>query len=111
MADGSNSCAFYVSAVLTLLGRMSGVHGTLASTVRDLTESGWVQVAVADIQPGDVVVWEPKEFEGVMFRHIGFYIGDDRAVSTSWTKKEVVEHDLRQDGRAIEQVFRQSNWD
>jgi hypothetical protein len=110
MDGGSNSCAFYVSAVLTIVKRLSGVHGTVASVIRDLQQSGWVGAAEKDLQAGDVIIWEPQEYEGKMQRHIGFYIGDGRAVSTSWTKKVVVEHDVSLDGRAIEQIFRQPNW-
>lgn len=64
------------------------------------------------MQAGDVVVWEAIELEGAWYEHIGFFIGDGRAVSTSWTEKKVVEHDVHFDGaREVSQVFRHSSWE
>lgn len=112
LSDGSNSCAFYVSSVLTLFGKHSGVHGTVKSTVTDLGHSGWEQVEVESIQAGDVIVWDAVELEGAWYEHVGFYVGDNRAVSTSWTERKVVEHDAYFDGaRAIGQVFRHYEWE
>lgn len=112
MADGSDSCAFFVSAVLTLFKKHSGVHGTVASAIADLRHSGWQPAAESDMQPGDVIVWEAIELEGTRYEHIGFYVGDGRAVSTSQSEKKVVEHDAHFDGtRAIQQVFRQYDWE
>lgn len=111
LSDGSNSCAFFVSAVLTLFKKHTGVHGTVKSTVADLHRSGWQVVDKETMQAGDVVVWDAVEIEGVWYEHIGFYVGDGRAVSTSWTEKKVVEHDVRFDGaRAVGQVFRHAEW-
>ncbi len=112
LEDGNNSCAFYVSSVLTLFNKLSGVHGTVKSTVEDLQKSGWESVEGKIKHPGDVIVWEAVKFKGSSHRHIGFYIGDNRAISTSWKDKKVVEHDVNFGGtRAIEQIFRQSKWD
>ncbi len=112
LSDGSNSCAFYVSSVLTLFGKHSGVHGTVKSTVADLGHSNWRPVEKQAMQAGDVIVWEPAEIEGEWYEHIGFYLGDNRAASTSWTEKRVVEHDAYFDGaRDIGQVFRQDTWE
>lgn len=111
LSDGSNSCAFFVSAVATLFKKHSGVHGTVRSTIEDLKQCGWQSVDEADKQAGDILVWEAVELEDAWYEHIGFYIGEGRAVSTSWTKK-VVEHDADFGGaRAITQVFRHDNWD
>lgn len=72
LSDGSNSCAFYVSSVLTLFGKHSGVHGTIKSTVTDLSHSGWRQVDEESIQAGDVIVWDAVELEGARYEHVGF---------------------------------------
>jgi hypothetical protein len=109
--DGSNSCAFYVSSVLTLFNKHSGVHGTVKSTIADLHHTGWRQVETGDMKAGDVILWDAVEIDGASYEHVGFYIGDNRAVSTSWTEKKVVEHDVYFDGaRTIRDVFR-SDWD
>lgn len=108
--DGENSCAFYVSGVLTMFAKLQGVHGTVDSTLKDLENSGWQKVE--DIQAGDVILWEAREFpDGVTSRHIGFARNGKRAMSTSWTEKKVIEHDIRFDGkRAIEQIYRCPSW-
>lgn len=64
LSDGSNSCAFFVSAVLTLFKKHTGVHGTVKSTVADLHRSGWQVVDKETMQAGDVVVWDAVEIEG-----------------------------------------------
>jgi hypothetical protein len=109
--DGSNSCAFFVSSILVLFKKLSGVHGTVASTIKDLGESGWVSVDAP--QPGDVLVWEARQFDDGLREHIGFSLGDGRAISTSWTEKTPVEHDehFGEDNRKILHIFRMEHWD
>lgn len=108
--DGENSCAFYVSSVLVLFKKAAGVHGTVRSTVEDITQSGWEKVV--DPKEGDIIVWEAQNFDDGLKHHIGFYIGDDRAVSTSRSSKKVAEHHKNfNDNRKIEQIFRMVNWD
>jgi len=111
--DGYNSCAFYVSAVLVIFRKLDGMHGTVASTKKDLLDSGWQEITdLNDLQPGDVLVWEPMQFDDGLKEHIGFYMGDGKAVSTSWTTKTPVEHDKNfgAANRKITQVFRMSDW-
>lgn len=111
LSDGSNSCAFYVSSVLTLFKKHSGVHGTVKSTIEDLKQSGWQDATMDAMQAGDVIVWDAVELEGERYEHVGFYVGDNRAVSTSWTEKKVIEHDVYFDGvRTIRHVFRHHEW-
>ena len=108
--DGYNSCAFYVSSVLVIFKKLSGIHGTVVSTIRDLTESGWHEVSKP--QAGDVLVWEAQQFDDGLKEHIGFSLGNGRAVSTSWANKAVVVHDDVFDGkRKITKILRQSDWD
>lgn len=108
--DGKNSCAFYVSGILTLFGQVKGVRGTIDSTVKDMEESGWVRANTK--KPGDVLVWETMHFEDGDYPHIGFYVGHDRAISTSWTELKVVEHDVKfgELNRAITDIYRQDKW-
>lgn len=111
--DGYNSCAFYVSAVLVVFKKLGGVHGTVASTERDLRESGWQEVAdLSDLKAGDVVIWEALTFADGPKQHIGFYMGGGKAVSTSWTAKTPVEHDKNfgKTNRKIERIFRMNDW-
>ncbi len=107
--DGYNSCAFYVSAVLVIFKKLSGIHGTIDSTIKDLTESGWIKVNKP--REGDVIVWEAQQFNDGIKEHIGFSIGNSRAISISWTNKTPTEHSDTFDGkRNIVSIFRQIDW-
>lgn len=108
---GKNSCAFFVSAVLVLFKKSESIHGTVESTRRDLENFGW-QLVDGEMQEGDVLVWEAMPFEDGTYEHIGFYVGDDKAVSTSWTELKVVRHDAHfgDADRAITHVYRMNNW-
>jgi hypothetical protein len=111
MQDGENSSAFFVSGLLKMLDKLAAIHGTVDSTVRDLQESGWQTVGQS--MPGDVLIWEAQRFGDRDQRHIGFYVGDGRAVSTSWTEKKVVVHDYKFDAqnRQIMEIYRMDEWD
>ena len=109
--DGYNSCAFFVSAILVLFKKLKGIHGTVGSTVKDLIESGWVEADKP--QQGDILVWEAQQFDDGLKEHIGFSLGNKRAISVSWLKKTPVEHDehFGEDNRKITHIFRMPNWD
>lgn len=108
--DGDNSCAFFVSSILVAYNKISGIHGTVSRTIDDLQKSGWQEVDKP--KPGDVLVWEAQKFNGNWNGHIGFYIGNAKAVSTSWTKKTPIEHDQNfgNTNRKIIKIFR-TKWD
>lgn len=108
--DGDNSCAFYVSAILVIFKKLSGVHGTVDSTTRDLRESGWQEVSSQ--QAGDVLIWEAQQFEDGLKQHIGFCLGDGRAISTSQKQKTPIEHDeyFGNTDRKIVNIFRYPDW-
>ncbi len=80
--NGVVSCAFFVSSILNMFSHLKLIkepHLTVKSTVKDLLKSGWKEISKP--RPGAVLVWEEKESHGGRNRHIGFYIGDGRAVS------------------------------
>jgi len=107
--DGYNSCAFYVSAVLVIFKKISGIHGTVDSTLKDLQESGWIQVN--EPKEGDVIVWEAQQFDDGLKSHIGFSLGNGKTISISSTKKTPIEHSDTFDGkRKIVNIFRQTDW-
>lgn len=107
--DGYNACAFYVSSILKVFSKISNFHATVDRVVEDLKESGW-QI-VDRPQAGDIIVWEAQKFDDGWHKHIGFYIGDGRAISNSWTKKVPIEHDLYfgEKTRQIEEILR-TDW-
>jgi hypothetical protein len=97
LKGGELSCAFFVSALVSLLGLCKRIHSTVDGAVLDLKESGWSEIAQPRV--GSIVVWEPLHFEGEEHRHIGFYVGNHKAISNSSTKKTPARHDLTYDGK------------
>lgn len=93
LQNGKLSCAYFVAFILYHFQLISTPHATVTSTIRDLEEYGWKPVA--EPVEGDVLVWEPSDIhaEGEMHEHIGFYVGEERAISNSSAKGEIVEHD------------------
>ncbi len=89
LQNGELSCAFFVSSVLTMFKYIKRIHTTVKSTVVDLEKSGWRKVKKPKI--GSILVWEvsPKS-KG--HKHIGFYIGNSRAVSNSAERKVPIIH-------------------
>ncbi|MBI2674456.1 MAG: hypothetical protein HYX22_01840 [Candidatus Yanofskybacteria bacterium] len=90
LKNGGVSCGVMVSHIiysfnplLEVLGKkqwLRGIHLTVASTEKDLLESGWYEID--ELKPGAVVVWEKKDgSKGEPHNHIGFYVGGDMAVS------------------------------
>lgn len=91
--DGWTSCALHVSCILTIFKVVNAPHTTVASVVSDLLESGWQKVEIPE--PGDVLIYEPVRAtpEDEPMDHIGFYVGNDKAVSTSWRERRPILHD------------------
>jgi len=90
LEDGKNSCAVMVSHILysfnSLLDFMGKkhwikfIHLTVASTEKDMIENGWNEIG--DLRSGSILIWEKKDGRnGEPHNHIGFYIGNDEAIS------------------------------
>ncbi|MFH1188999.1 MAG: hypothetical protein V1652_04130 [bacterium] len=90
--DGSFSCAFYVSSILMMFQLIQAVHVTFDSTVQDLQSFGWKRIKKSKI--GSIIVWENIDFGKTgVHKHIGFYVGDGKAISNSDKQRCPVEHD------------------
>ncbi len=82
MRNGELSCAFYVSSILALFKFIKEAHATVDSTIKDLKRTGWKVIKRPKI--GSVLVWEKGNFRNNdIHKHIGFYIGNAKAVSNS----------------------------
>ena len=104
--DGDLACAYFVSSILTLCNLMNGgVHTTVTATVADLDSSGWKQSKKLEV--GSVVVWKPKLCEdGLLHRHIGFYIGNKMAVSNvAKLRTPAVHHVTYEGSRQLEAIY------
>jgi uncharacterized protein YycO len=90
--SGNLSCAFYVSSILLLFKLIKEVHATVNGTERDMKESGWVETKKPKV--GCVLVWKETDFtNGSLHKHIGFYVGNGKAISNDYKKGCPTEHD------------------
>lgn len=102
--DGELSCAFYVSGLLVIFQLIKNVHGTVESTIEDLEESGWNKTDQPT--PGSVIIWEAIQDDEDGNEHIGFYIGRDKVISNSSTKKRIIMHNWTYDNtRKVKAIY------
>src|SRR3989344_2481781 len=101
---GKLSCAFYVTSVLVIFGLIQRIHGTVVPTLQDLKESGWREVKKP--RPGSVVVWkEAGHIAPISQRHIGFYLGDDTAVSNNHKLGYPCKHSMNHLDREVDLIL------
>lgn len=95
---GSLGCAFFTSSILKLFNLIGEVQVTKNRVVKDLRESGWVDIKKP--KKGCVVIWGPKpadssrmKKDGAIYQsqveHCGFYLGDGVALSTGGDKESL----------------------
>lgn len=90
MNKGELSCAFYVSAILKMFNLISQMHGTVDSTIKDMKENKWKETEKPNM--GDIIVWEKLDFGKEQHRHIGFYIGNKKAISNNFILRHPLIH-------------------
>jgi hypothetical protein len=106
--NGEFSCAFFVSAILTLLQVLDRPHSTVKK-LKELFDSdkNWHKVDISNIQAGDVVFYKKVKFkDGTENVHVGFVLNEQEAVSADYKKKKIVKHKLNK--RPIEEIYRYS---
>lgn len=88
---GKLSCAFFVSSLLSMFHWITRVHGTVEGTQKDLEARGWK--VIKKPKKGAVLLWESQDFgqQGI-HKHIGFYMGSEKAISHSDKRRCPVEH-------------------
>ncbi len=87
LKGGRISCATFVSSILILFGLIKERHATVAGTIKDMGTSGWKIITKPKI--GCVLHWEKN---GNGHEHVGFYIGNNKAISTSTEKLVPAKH-------------------
>ena len=108
MKNGELSCAFFVSSIMVMFRLIKEVHGTVESTIKDLEKSGWQQIKKPKI--GSILIWEKLYFDGEFHRHIGFFIGGNKAVSNSFEAGCPVKHSWNFNGkRKVDLIFWKKN--
>lgn len=90
LENGGLSCAFFVSSILVICDLIREIHATVGGTAKDLEKSGWVKIGKPEI--GSVIVWEAVDFGRGEHKHIGFYVGDGKAISNHHKKGFPVVH-------------------
>jgi len=106
LEDGKNSCAVFVSWILLALEMVKKPHATVEGVEKDLAESGWYEIK--ELRPGAVLVWESKvgQFDGLLHRHAGFFVGNDEAISNDTASGFPRRHHVTYgDSRKIEKIY------
>ncbi|HNZ86526.1 MAG TPA: NlpC/P60 family protein [bacterium] len=80
LQNGKLSCAKFVSEVLLKFKLIEYAHLRVVSCVKDMNKNNWKKVDINNLELGDVLVWD-KNKSG--HYHMGFYIGNKRAISNS----------------------------
>jgi len=105
--NGELSCSFFASWVLAASGLIKNPHATVESTVTDLQTSGWQELPLEKEPPvGAVLVWAKKDFgTSGIHAHIGFYVGNGKAISNDEKAGSPQEHAWQPVERKIEKIF------
>lgn len=83
--QGELSCAFYVSSILSMFGLIDRAHATVTGTVEAMERAGWKKSKI--LKPGVIIVWDRPRDNSHNHTHIGFYIGNNKAISNSSNTK------------------------
>lgn len=94
--DGWLSCAFFVSSVLSMFKYIDRIHATVKSTTKDLLDCGWEVINEPVV--GSVIIWKPGVDTNNHY-HIGFYVGENQAISNDSWKKCPNKGDWKFDGK------------
>lgn len=90
LENGVLSCAVFISWILRNFDLIKGGHATVDGTIKDLKKSGWQKIRKPKI--GAILIWEEQKYDRGPHKHIGFYIGDGKAISNSYKLKIPVKH-------------------
>ncbi len=96
LENGRLSCAVFVSSLLILKGLIQGPprspHAIVKSLIKNLEDSGWYKIPQP--RPGAVLVWEAAQIgsSSKITDHIGFYLGQNRAISNNLEARTPLEH-------------------
>lgn len=95
LKNGVRSCALFVSSILNqfhLIESSVAPHATIAGLERNMKNSGWHLTDTP--QPGDIIFWEPILQDDDVNPHIGFFVGDEQAISNDWQTRVPTQHHM-----------------
>src|SRR3989344_1036603 len=90
LKNGDLSCSVFVSSILYWWGLIADTHANVDSTIKDMLDSDWQKIKKP--LPGCVIEWEPKLINGGVNKHVGFYIGKNKAISNRFEKGTPLVH-------------------
>ncbi len=90
LQNGKYSCAMLVSGILLLFGLIKEKHATVSGLLRDMEKFGWIKISKK--KRGSILRWEPQKRNGKANEHVGFYVGNYKAISNSRIKKVPQKH-------------------
>jgi len=79
LKSGRLSCAYYLSSILKEFNLIWKVHQTISVTLWDMRLHGWRRTK--KLTPGSILYWEKRKGPNGWHEHIGFYLGEDKAIS------------------------------
>lgn len=83
LENGDKSCGVHVSSLLYMNNLINAPHATVTTTLKDMRENGWEEIQ--EPRDGCVIHWE-KTDKSNQCEHLGFYVGNDKAISNSSKK-------------------------
>lgn len=85
--SGRLSCALFVSSILMLFHLIDvrrAPHSTISGVLKNMQKIGWKEFKKGEMKEGDILIWEKiKDIDGKEHEHIGFYMGNNIAISNS----------------------------
>lgn len=90
LKNGELSCAYFVSSILSMLNLIDRIHCTVDGVVENLEKYNWKKIR--KLKKGCILVWEEEKFGKEIHKHIGFYLGNNKAISNSSKKKFPTKH-------------------
>ena len=105
LSNGNLSCAYFVGAILRHFGLISEWRTSVDGMIEEMKLAGWSKIE----KPisGSVIVWEARvtRRNGKPHKHIGFYIGNSRVVSTSSGRGYPIIHGVKDGDRKVIAIF------
>ena len=108
LEDGKLSCAYYVSCILkifNLIDQETSPHAAVNGLIKNIVNSGWEETK--DLKIGNIILWDEKKYpSGKFHSHVGFYLGDDKAISNSGEDGHpIIHHYTYESKRKIIKIF------
>ena len=108
LEGGKLSCAYYVSCILkifNLINQENSPHAGVNGLLRNMFQSGWKETK--NLKEGNIILWDEKRYSSKSIHyHVGFYLGNNKAISNSGEDKiPKIHHYTYNNKRKIVKIF------